>query len=318
MAEQVNEKQTFDYQTFVRELAQQADSLVPVDVNQEDRQYVTNMVYNFCNLACEAILKEENFSLEEATIITQIIGEWTFHKSIDLIRAGIVPQFRDSVLQNIAFVVFEIAKQAISKKFTQPEVIQVVEHHVQKKYMESLDELLEKNLISQDDYDKAMGQSNIDKMAKEQEEVEQQNDLADISDSKLLKLATFAMILKEMPEDKAEKMINKFPPREAEILRNYVATDDLSSKIDPTITKKYMSELKADIPVPERISDDKLQNKLAKIVTKKNESKIDDIILNERDGIKNYILTIKDNKPSELPSRVSNIVYSYLTEKINK
>ena len=106
MAKQVNEKQTFDYQSFVRDLAAQAVSVVPIDINQDDKQYITNMVYNFCNLACEAILKEDNFSLEEATLITQIIGEWTFHKSIDLIRAGIAPQFRDSVLQNIAFVVF--------------------------------------------------------------------------------------------------------------------------------------------------------------------------------------------------------------------
>ena len=92
MAEQ-DIKQQFDYQGFVRDLAVQAESHVPVDIAPDDKKYVTQMVYNFCSLACEAVVKEENVTHENAMMITQLIGEWTFHKSIDLIRAGIAQQF---------------------------------------------------------------------------------------------------------------------------------------------------------------------------------------------------------------------------------
>ena len=82
-------------------------------------------------------------------------------------------------------------------------------------------------------------------------------------------------------------------------------------------TMKYVNELKGSMPKSENINENKLQNKLEKIVTKKTENKIDDIIFKEREGVKKYISTIRDKKPLKLPPRVSNVVYSYLAEKIN-
>ena len=312
MAEQSDEKQQFDYINFVKDLTTQAESLVPVDINPEDKQYVTNIVYNFCNLACEAIIKEDKFSLEDVTLITQFIGEWTFHKSIDLIRAGVAPQFRDVVLQKIAFVVFEIAKQAILNKLAQPQVLQVVEHHVKKAYLESLTELKEKNSISPEDYDKAMGESNIDKMAEEQEEKNADN----IPTNKLLKLATLAMVLKKMPMEKTNIIINKLAEEEARILRDYMTFDDLQEKIDPTTTIQYIKELQSNVPKALHINENKLQNKFSKIVTKKNEAKINAIILQERDGVKEYLTSIREKKESSLPPQISNVIYEYLAEKI--
>ena len=307
--------QQFDYQEFIRQLVSQAESVVPVDISADDKKYVVNMIHNFCMLAYEAIAKEQNYSVEDATIITQLIGEWTFHKSVDLIRAGIISQFRDGILQNIAFVVFEIAKQAISKQLSQPQIIQVVEHHVKQKYIESLTDLKDRNQITQEDFERAMGQSNIDKMAEEQEEEQEIEE--EFSTSKILKLASFAMVLQKMPPDKAESIILKMPPREANLIRNYMEDKDLASKADDTIFK-YVQELKNNVPKPEQIKENKLQGKFAKIVTKKTENEINDIILKERDGIKKYVSAIRDNKETELPSRISNVIYSYLAEKVGK
>ena len=309
------EEQNFDYQEFIRQMAEQAESLVPTDIAPDDKKYITHTVYNFCKLAFEAIVKEPNFTTENATMITQLIGEWTFHKSIDLIRANIVPQFRDVILQNIAFVTFEIAKIAISKQMNQTQIIQVVEHHVKQKYMESLTELRDKNQITQEDFDSAMGQSNIDKMAEAQEEQEIIEE--EFSTSKILKLASFAMVLQKMPSEKAESILLKMPEREANLVRNYMEDTELSSKADDTIAK-YISELKSNVPKSETINEGKLQNKLVKIVTKKNELKINDIILKERSGIKKYVSEIRENKDTQLPPRVSNIIYTYLAEKVSQ
>ena len=314
--QQISEKQTFDYQAFARQLATEAESLVPEDISPENKAYVANIVFNFCNLACDSILKEEAFTLDEATMITQFIGEWTFHKSIDLIRAGIQGQYRDSVLQKIAFVVFEMAKNTVAQKMPQPEIVIILEQHVNKAYGEALTEMLERNLITQQDYDSAMSQSNIDQMSNSEDA--QQDAAASFSDIKVLKLATFAMILQKMPKEKVDSILKRFSPEEASVLKDYISMDGLEAKIDSSITKKYISELKSSIPKPEKLDGNKIQNKLRKIVTKQNSAKINDIILDERQGIKQYISDITERKDSYLPSALTNILYTHIAEKLEK
>ena len=126
---------------------------------------------NFTLLAGEALYNDNSMNLtaDQAVFISQLIAEWSFHKSIDLIRSGVMPEYWDGVMQKIAFTIFEVAKQTISKGISQDEILKVVEHHVKKAYMDALTELKEKNLISPADFDAALGQSNIDKMAQENE-----------------------------------------------------------------------------------------------------------------------------------------------------
>ncbi len=316
MAEQqTEEKQQFDYQGFVREMAAQAESVVPIDMNPDQKKYITNIVYNYCTLACEAIINNPSFSKEDVALITQFIGEWTFHKTIDLLRAGIAQQPREGVLQNIAATVFEIAKIAVSKKMDQSEIIRIIEHHVKKAYVNELTKLREQELISPEDFDKAMGESNIDKMAEEQEV---QGMDSEFSTSKILKLASFAMILQKLPPEKAESILAKIPEREKIHIKNYMENSDLAASAGDETFKKYLLELKASVPKALHINEDKLQNKFSKIVTNKNSEKINAIILSEREGVKEYISSIKERRESQLPPRVSNVIYAYLSEKIKK
>ena len=316
------QQQGFDYIEDVRDLAMQAEALVPTDIGPADKQYVVQTIYNFCSVACEAIVKEENITPETAKLVTQFIGEWTFHKSLDLIRAGIDQQLRDVVLQKIAFVVFEIAKQAISKNMPQDQLVQVVEHHVKKAYLEALTELKDRGNISPDDFDAAMSQSNIDQMASSDEEQTMEEQDAQLEQeypgAKLPKLATFAMILKKLPPEKADSMINKFPPDEADILRQYLALDNIEQMIDANAVKEFLKELKTSVPnlVPKK--EEKPKQKIATIVTKKNERKINAIILKEREYIKEYVKAIREKQEPQLNSRISGIVNSYLAEKIKK
>ena len=294
MAEQ-NIKQQFDYQGFVRDLATQAESLVPVDIAPDDKKYITQI---------------DNINHENALMITQFIGEWTFHKSIDLIRAGIAQQFRDSTLQQIAFVVFEISKQALLKGMPQEQVIQVVEHHVKKKYLEELTNLKDRNLISQQEYDKAMGESNIDKMAEEKEpEV-----IEDMPEEKELKLASFAMVLQKMPEAKVASILSKMPAREAQLVMNYMQMENLSSNAGAVM--QYLNEIKSKLPIFPKKEVKKVQNKVEKIVTNENETKINDIIFNERDEIKKYVSSLKNDEITNIPKNIAKVINSYLSEKV--
>ena len=155
----------FNYTKFVKELTSQTEQIVPEDISEYNKKYIVNMVHNFCILASEALCKEENFSEEDITFITQIIGECTFHKSIDLLRAGIDKKLTEKILQNIASWIFEVAKAAVFQKISTPETIMIIDNHVKKVYTDNLTKLKENGSISSDEYDKAMKESNIDTMS---------------------------------------------------------------------------------------------------------------------------------------------------------
>ena len=140
----------FDYKLFAKQLADQVGPALPDDIIDSDKQYIINIVYNFCFMSGEALANEPEttFTPDQAAMVTQFIGEWTFHKSVDIIRAGIDPQFRETILQKIAFTVFEVAKTAISKNAPQADLLAIVEYHVKKAYNDKLEELKNNGAIS--------------------------------------------------------------------------------------------------------------------------------------------------------------------------
>ena len=90
----------FNPQEFGQSLAHQAQQVIPEDLTEEQTQYVVNKVYQFCVLAGNALNQDPNitFDANQACVIAQFIGEWTFHKSIDVIRANIPQDCWDQTL----------------------------------------------------------------------------------------------------------------------------------------------------------------------------------------------------------------------------
>jgi len=172
----------FDYNSFAQNLASQAAELVPQEFNNDQKAYITNTLLNFATLAGEALYNDTTlgFNAEQATMITQIIAEWAFHKSVDLIRSGIPQQFWDPVMQKIAFTIFEIAKQTFKQGLPQDQILQLIEHHVKKTYLDSIAELKEKGFIDEALMEQASHQSNIDNMMQQmQQEGEVQSPVAE-------------------------------------------------------------------------------------------------------------------------------------------
>lgn len=159
----------FDYKGFAASMSEQAKTLVPADMEEQHKEYIVKTLGNFTLLAGEALYNDEELKInaDQAVFITQIIAEWSFHKSIDLINSGILPQYWDSIMQKIAFTIFEIAKQAVIRKIPQDQLLQAVEHHVVKVYQQSIEELQQKGVIDEDVKNKAVNQSNIDAMAQQ-------------------------------------------------------------------------------------------------------------------------------------------------------
>ena len=159
----------FDYKDFADSMAEQADSLVPSDMDKEAKEYLKTTLHNFTFLAGESLYKDNSIEItsEQACFITQIIAEWTFHKSVDLARSGVPKKYWNSVMQKIAFTAFEVAKQSVLKGVSEEVILPTVEEHIKKCWAECLDELAEKNVIDETAAENDKLLSNIDKMAKE-------------------------------------------------------------------------------------------------------------------------------------------------------
>ena len=305
----------FDHKAFAKNLAVQAGQVVPADIAPEDKKFVVDIVYKFSFLSGDALIKDETVTLDgtQASLITQFIGEWSFHKSIDLIRSKIDPSLREGILQRVAFTVFEIAKQATLKRMPQEQIIPLVEHHVNVCFKQALEDLKKKGVLDDKAEQNALKQSNIDAMA----QVEAQKEVigADMSDTKILKLASLALLIRNFPQAKIRNILSKFNKPERDVLLQYLSMKDLENKIDTKITQRCISEIKKTLPEPQNMSLERIQKKIFKIVNNSDKEEISNIIKDERPQIREFVLSGAEND-CNIPARVANVIYKYLEEKI--
>jgi|GEM_PF-4682588 len=152
---------------FSKNLAEQARNILPNDLTEYQKDYVINKVHNFCLLAGNALNHDKDLYLTKSdiSVIVQLIGKWTFHKNIDLIRIKIPEEWWDPVLKQVAFSVFETGKQIEIGKIEHDKALKMIEDVVKFTYNKSLTELAENGIIDEKDIPKIEAISNIEKMA---------------------------------------------------------------------------------------------------------------------------------------------------------
>ena len=309
----------FNCEAFARDLASQASQVVPKDIQKTDKDFIVEIIYRFCKMAGDALLKEENSKLNasQATLITQFIGEWIFHKSVDIIRAKIEPRLREAILQKVAFTVFGIAKKAIEEDMPQEQLISLVEAQVKKSFAAALEDLKQKGAITEKDTTEALSQSNIDAMASEQVEEETITDIACMSDSKIIKLASFAVLIRNFPSDRLKNILQKFNKPERDILIKYLKMPDLEEKLDANATLRCIEEMKNTLPEVVVISYEKAYKKLCKIVKYSSKEKILNIISKERPAIRDFVISCYQQKRKKIPAHIADIVSKYVEENVS-
>lgn len=168
---------SFDYNAPARRFRKEIPELMPQDLSEENQKYIIDKVVEFAIVAGKGISKDSDvdFDDEEMEFLTQLISEWTFHKTIDLIRSGIEEQYFDKILEKVAFCLYEIAKQSISQKMESDRLLNLAERYVDKTFIREINDLYNNGNISAECRDKALEESNIDKMAQERLEKEHLN-----------------------------------------------------------------------------------------------------------------------------------------------
>jgi len=344
----------FDYKGFAQNLAQQALELIPPEFNENQRNYVANTLLNFSTVAGEALYNDNqlNFNVDQAVMITQIIAEWSFHKSVDLIKSGIPQQYWDPIMQKIAFTIFEIAKNAFHQGLPQDQCLQLIEHHVKKTYLDCISELKEKNLIDEGLMEQAASQSNIDAMVQQQAEISQEQQVQNTqvqqsvpqkpvsqnvnnssnvtvpdmnldglkigSEPKILKLATLAMLFQKLQQDRVQTYLNKFNPDDSGIIIKFMGMPNLDTKVDAGAAIKCLHEIESQLPKnTERTINkisvlEKLQN-ISQFMTK---TKIEQTLRLERQRVKRFVFTALEGEYYNLPPYVGNVIAQHLEDSV--
>lgn len=343
----------FDYKGFATNMAEQAKELVPQELEDREKEYIVKTLGNFTLLAGEALYNDQqlNLNAEQAVFITQIIAEWSFHKSIDLIHSGILPQYWDSIMQKIAFTIFEVAKQAVIRKIPQDQLLQAVEHHVIKVYNQSIEELQQKGLIDEETKNKAESQSNIDAMAQQaqaEQDRQRQEQAAEAEKArqekeqrranrkqareqaanrqpvsipqgitnKQMKLMSLALVLKLMSQDKVTTILNKFDSNDSLAISQYMNMADLESHLDGDLVTDCLKEMKEYLPIKRKLTKENVLGDLLRIYREIPRERIEKVIKNERPLVKRFIAQAYDGEYSELPLKVAGIVAQYIEESV--
>ena len=343
----------FDYKGFAASMSEQAKELVPQELEDREKEYIVKTLGNFTLLAGEALYNDQqlNLNAEQAVFITQIIAEWSFHKSIDLIHSGILPQYWDSIMQKIAFTIFEVAKQAVIRKIPQDQLLQAVEHHVIKVYNQSIEELQQKGVIDENTKNRAESQSNIDAMAqqaqaeqnrlkqeqaaeaeKARQEKEQRRanrkqarkqstsrqpvSIPQGITNKQMKLMSLALVLKLMSQDKVTTILNKFDSNDSLAISQYMNMADLESHLDGDLVTDCLKEMKEYLPIKRKLTKENVLGDLLRIYREIPRERIEKVIKNERPLVKRFIAQAYDGEYSELPLKVAGIVAQYIEESV--
>ena len=321
----------FDYKEFAQMMSSQAGELVPPNFDEMQKNYVVKTLSNFTLLAGEAISNDEslNFNADQAVFVTQIIAEWSFHKSIDLVHSGIMPEHWDGVMQKIAFTIFEIAKQAIQKNIPQDKTLQLIEHHVDKTYKEAIEDLEKRGIITSEISKQAVSQSNIDDMAKqvqeqeaadaaaqfeaEQQQIAEQQQQAQPAPQSMgdapqtqaepapmprrvipggdrtMKMKSIAMVLKLLDDKRAKEVLKQFPEEVAAELKKLVRTPRLEEQVDLRVAKECLEDLKIIIPKKKKLSQDNMVREMDRVFNKYRMEEVEQSVKSERPYVKRFV-----------------------------
>ncbi len=324
----------FNYQEFAQNLTQQAVELVPQDFSEPEKQYVVNTLLNFSALAGEALYNdtESNFTADQAMMITQIIAEWAFHKSVDLIRSKLPQEFWDPIMQKIAFTIFEIAKQTFKQGLQQDQILQLIEHHVKKTYLDAIEELKQKGLIDEELSEIASKQSNIDSMMQQmsEEQAEQQQVQQSSSDEpqpqtspvqggsspKIMKLATVALLFQKMKQEKVQTFLDKFNPDDAQTVIKYMRMPDLDTRVSVPTTLKCLNEIRTNLPKPQELSPSKIVLKLQKVTEGIERAQLEQMLKPERMKVKRLVFNALEGEFYEVAPKVANIIATHIQDSV--
>lgn len=293
-------KTDFNALEFAQNIAQQAVNAIPPEIDDQYKQFLGRIIFNFAKMAGETLANEENslLTIDNIQIIVQYIAEWSFHKGIELIHSDIPPEHWEKILQTIAGGVFEAGKRSFIGGLDEETIRTIVEGEVASHYTHALNLLKGDGSINDEqiysvqaakEKAKEQIQLQIPQEVKEEKEEEVQQ-----INPKVAKLATVAVIITSLPEEKRAAILNSFKPEEAQIIQYYMQPDHMNMQIDPEMTAQLLHSLKRSI-MPEE-APTVVAKHIQQVAKSVDPAKIIAILIKERPIVQTYVKSCIEGK----------------------
>ena len=132
----------------------------------------------------------------------------------------------------------------------------------------------------------------------------------------MLKLATFAIVLKHLPAEKQQTLLNRFSPSDAQILIDYSQIQGLEDQLDKNVVMKCLKEIKSTLPESKTVNPEKTYQRLYKIVKNSDFVKISNMMLKERNVVRDFVSSPNTGINVDIPPRIADIICEHIEEKI--
>ena len=302
---------------FAQNLAEQAAQAFPPELPESLKKFVTQVVYEFIRIAGNALNSEpNNYSQDETVLVCQLVGEWMYHKGIDNYKNQIPEEYWKPILEQIAFSIFEIAKNSVLAKDDPTITIDKAQAAVETAYRTMMEKLAQENKLTKS-VDEIMHQSNLN------DYVEQNYNETPIDskrENKDLKLMTMALFIKNLAPDAAGRLVKLLGEEERRQLGVYLNMPDLEKLVDPVIYNNYLEKFNNFMPkVQQRKSKKSMYDKFSAAFSSITEGQLSQIISKERKNVKNFLLRVYNGKMSEeelFSLDVANEIINYTVQKV--
>ena len=308
--------QDLNVEEFAQALAGQAAEAFPPELPDVVKQTVTQVVYEFIKIAGNALAAEEqSYSQEDTILVCQLVGEWMYHKGIDNYKNQIPQEYWKPILQQIAFAIFETAKNGVLNQIGQDAVIGEVEQSVMGAYKGMIEQLAQEGKLSKS-VDEILSQSNL------QDYVEQNatQEMTPEQTERDLKLMTMAMFFKTLPVEEVGKLTKMLDENSRRQITTYLSMPDLERLVDPGLYNAYLEKFHNFMPsVQKQKRKESLLAGITSAFENISKNEFEKIIKFERKNVKNFLLRIYDGKMYEedlFSSDVSNMIINYATQKV--
>ena len=209
--------------------------------------------------------------------------------------------------------------------------------------MDCISELKDKNLIDDALMEQAAHQSNIDAMAQQQAQAPPEEQIPQVqetpqapqpqnqvqnqmqsqiqsdvppADMKVLKLATLAMIFRQIKQDKVQSILNKFNSDDANSVIKFMDMEDLDEKVDPKAAMRCVQEIRTALPHTQSISPATIVTRIQNVSQYFDKSQLESALRRERAKVKKFVFTALEGEFYEMAPRVANIIATHLEDSV--
>ena len=138
-----------------------------------------------------------------------------------------------------------------------------------------------------------------------------------VNASKALKLATVAMLLNRMNQDRVQTILDKFSENDAQDVIKYMKLPDLTQRVGVENAMRCLQEIKMNLPKASDLAPVKVVKKIKNFASKYSEKELEMMLIKERIGVKRLVFTALEDKYYEkIPPKVASIVATHLINSV--